>query len=939
MSELFTNPVSVMVSASDLQSGSTFGGYRIERLLGRGGMGAVFAAERLEDGRQVAVKVLAASLDRDADRQRFIREGKIAASINHPNTVYVYRTEEIDGLPTIIMELVDGGTLEQKVQRLGPLSLTEAINDIVQVIDGLDAAEQLGILHRDIKPANCFVGPMGEVKVGDFGLSRPVDQVDDVRLTQSGLFLGTPVFSSPEQLMGESLDLRADIYAVGATLYYLLSGALPYDADNAARLIALVMNGTPTPLASRGADLPAALDAVVMKCLARKRDERFANYASLRSALVACLPERAVPAALGRRFGAAMIDGLSTEAVVYLIYAAIGAWTGTSVDHALPEWSLRRSAVDFLAYVPLALAFQALPMGRWGWTIGSLVAGIRVQRDDGGHPGVARAAVRILLIACLGVLDVVSAALAPNEDIQFLLSSALSLSAVALLFARAREANGYRAEHDRLTGTRVVRYRTAIAPVHAQLQRPTLVPATSTGRRGPYALGDFLAGSRDVRIGVDEALGRTVWVVERTPGDAPLSRTAQNTVRSGSLRWVGGRRTHEEAWDAYASVAGDSLRARLQRSAAWAEVHQWLTDLSEELRLREADEHQQSVSLDHVWISDDQHAIVLPFAVGDDTSAERRVKTLLPRVAQAILAADRDAMQSDRWPLHAHAMLRALASNRGDLPEMQRILRAVPRRRHGMTRERRILLWGATAIPTVLLVAAVATRSSNRQRADEAQLRMAPLLEFVQGETDTTVSTRDSRDQVAHYIAAHFRAVIVSRGGADSTSRGALSRTDWHTADSIVAAYPTVTDEQRHRAEILVDSTWRGMPPGFADPMIAGPAISSFTMLLFVFALAAAASLLWRRGLPMRLLGLDIANSRGEPAGRIRVFARQLMAWLPALALGLATTAIVSWGPRPKSVALVGVSCAVAVYGILSTYRRPHRGLAEYLTGTQVVPS
>jgi len=216
---------------------------------------------------------------------------------------------------------------------------------------------------------------------------------------------------------------------------------------------------------------------------------------------------------------------------------------------------------------------------------------------------------------------------------------------------------------------------------------------------------------------------------------------------------------------------------------------------------------------------------------------------------------------------------------------------------------------------------------------------MAPLLEFVQGETDTTVSTRDSRDQVAHYIAAHFRAVIVSRGGADSTSRGALSRTDWHTADSIVAAYPTVTDEQRHRAEILVDSTWRGMPPGFADPMIAGPAISSFTMLLFVFALAAAASLLWRRGLPMRLLGLDIANSRGEPAGRIRVFARQLMAWLPALALGLATTAIVSWGPRPKSVALVGVSCAVAVYGILSTYRRPHRGLAEYLTGTQVVPS
>src|SRR6187551_997353 len=218
-----------MTEQQVLTPGTTFGGYRIERLLGRGGMGAVYAAEQIEDGRQVAVKVLTSGLGSDEDRERFIREGRTAASINHPNTVYVYRTEEIDGLPTITMELVDGGTLEDKVERLGPLSVAEAIKDTLQIVDGLEAAQRLGILHRDVKPANCFVSPTGDVKVGDFGLSRPVDQVDNTRLTKTGLFLGTPVYSSPEQLMGEALDVRSDIYAVAATLYYLLTGKLPYD--------------------------------------------------------------------------------------------------------------------------------------------------------------------------------------------------------------------------------------------------------------------------------------------------------------------------------------------------------------------------------------------------------------------------------------------------------------------------------------------------------------------------------------------------------------------------------------------------------------------------------------------------------------------------------------------------------------------------------------
>ena len=148
-----------------------FGGYRISRLLGKGGMGAVYEAEDLASGRRVALKVLGHSLDSPETRKRFIREGRLAASINHPNSVYVYGTEEIEGAPVITMELVPGGTLHERVKAGGAMPVAEAVDAILQIIAGLEAAHAVGILHRDIKPSNCFIDPSGTVKVGDFGLS------------------------------------------------------------------------------------------------------------------------------------------------------------------------------------------------------------------------------------------------------------------------------------------------------------------------------------------------------------------------------------------------------------------------------------------------------------------------------------------------------------------------------------------------------------------------------------------------------------------------------------------------------------------------------------------------------------------------------------------------------------------------------------------------
>jgi serine/threonine protein kinase len=157
--------------ASSQGAPSDFGDYRLLRLLGRGGMGAVYEAEQKSTGRRIALKLLEHALESEESRKRFLREGRLAASINHPNSVFIFGTEEIDGTPIIAMELVPGGTLQDRVAMIGALPVTEAVESILQVIAGLEAAAAVGVLHRDIKPSNCFIDTDGTIKVGDFGLS------------------------------------------------------------------------------------------------------------------------------------------------------------------------------------------------------------------------------------------------------------------------------------------------------------------------------------------------------------------------------------------------------------------------------------------------------------------------------------------------------------------------------------------------------------------------------------------------------------------------------------------------------------------------------------------------------------------------------------------------------------------------------------------------
>ena len=290
------------------QPGEQFGHYTIVRALGAGGMGAVYEAEDLESGRRVALKVLSHRLDSPDARERFFREGRLAASINHPNSVYIFGTEEIGGTPVIAMELVSGGTLQERVRARGPLPTGEAVDCVLQIIEGLEAAQRIGILHRDVKPSNCYVGEDGAVKIGDFGLSISTAVRTEPALTATGAFLGTPAFCSPEQLRGEELNARSDMYSVGATLFYLLTGRTPFDAPNMVQLLATVLEQrAPSPRKFRP-EIPQGLAKAVLRCLEKQPGERFKSYADLARALTPYSSTAPTPATLGLRFLAGVVD-------------------------------------------------------------------------------------------------------------------------------------------------------------------------------------------------------------------------------------------------------------------------------------------------------------------------------------------------------------------------------------------------------------------------------------------------------------------------------------------------------------------------------------------------------------------------------------------------------------------------------------------------------
>jgi tRNA A-37 threonylcarbamoyl transferase component Bud32/TolB-like protein len=240
--------------------GRTLDGFFIESILGRGGMAAVFRARDLSLDRTVALKVVLSQAVRDdATRQRFLAEARLAANVQHPNIMQTWRAGEQDGVMYIALQYVQGRTLEKILRNDGPMPWKRAIAIAREISRALAAAHDAGLVHRDIKPANVMIGPDGHVTVMDFGVAKPVrGEVVDARE-----FSGTPEYASPEQHRGEAVDPRADLYALGVTLYQMLTGKIPFVAESRSELAQRIAAGGPIPVRDLAPSVPRRVEDLV----------------------------------------------------------------------------------------------------------------------------------------------------------------------------------------------------------------------------------------------------------------------------------------------------------------------------------------------------------------------------------------------------------------------------------------------------------------------------------------------------------------------------------------------------------------------------------------------------------------------------------------------------------------------------------------------------
>jgi serine/threonine protein kinase/tetratricopeptide (TPR) repeat protein len=284
-------PKSALRGRLELTKGTRLGDFQVLSLLGAGGMGEVYRARDLRLERDVAIKVLPRFVSFDPERlRRFEQEAKAAAALNHSNILAVFQMGTHEGSPYLVSELLEGDTLREQVKR-GPLPSKKAIDYGAQIAHGLAAAHEKGIVHRDLKPENLFVTRNGRIKILDFGLAKLLRPESETQLTQqslateAGAVLGTVGYMSPEQVRGLSADHRADIFALGAILYEMLTGCRAFHKPTSAETMSAILNEDPPPISQVTANVPPGLERGVHRCLEKNPEQRFQSASDLAFAL------------------------------------------------------------------------------------------------------------------------------------------------------------------------------------------------------------------------------------------------------------------------------------------------------------------------------------------------------------------------------------------------------------------------------------------------------------------------------------------------------------------------------------------------------------------------------------------------------------------------------------------------------------------------------
>lgn len=969
------------------------GALRVVRPLGGGGMGKVYEAVDEASGRRVAVKVLARDLAGSPEAlERFRQEGRLASRIAHPRCVFVLGADASAGHPCIVMELMPGRTLSDLVKERGPLEARDAVAKALDALDGLQAAHRVGVLHRDVKPSNCFLEADGRVKVGDFGLARPL--LDDAHLTATGAFLGTPLFASPEQARGDELDVRTDVYSLAATLYFLLAGRAPIEARGAA-VLARIASEEPTPLGQLRPDLPAPLVEAVHRGLARDRAARFQDLEQLRAALLPLI-EPEPPAAPMARLAAHLVDS-----VVVLGPAEAIIWTLAADDPA------RALATRVAGELLLGGAYFGLLEGLRGATPGKWLLGLRVRGPaGGGPPGALRGLLRWLVFFGLVLLPQdVASGLADHEAVWPVLAGLAGLAAAC---STLRRREGGRMLHDLLSGTRVVEPPPpAAAPVAGPPGGELVVPAPHL----PAALGPYRvlgALSEEGLLAEDAALGRQVTLRLRPEGDGPLPAARRDLARPTRERWLAeGALEDGRRWDALQRPAGVPLPALVAARGplGWPALRPVLAGLVAELEAARADGTlPATLSADQVWVG--PGGVVLADAAQAGQPAKGPLE-LVYDVALLGLTGRRRAADDPRLarrggppgPLPRLPGLGCLALSLGATAALAARAAGLP-------------VWLAAlagwASPLLLLGLRLAARLRELRRPllGVAPLHATALLDRLPGGPGEPATLAELAAELA---ATAGRPVVVDRArrGRQLVLAAGLLLVPAFLALAVVVPALHASEVRRLTARVGLQRLFvhQGRPPELARDVARlesllrslGPLTGLLDVALqeeaaamveggrasleghpdrplprsvlaglqagldtlwpaWVSALAAAWPLgallgagvavgaLTRGGLALRLAGIGVVDVHGGEATRLRCAARTLVVWaapVGGLVAGLlleATDLLPSLPPplRPATPVLPGAAAMVVVAAL--AYRAPGGSLLERLTGTRLVP-
>ncbi|HEV8113494.1 MAG TPA: protein kinase [Planctomycetota bacterium] len=941
------------------------GGFRLLRELGRGGMGVVYHAEELSSGRAVALKVLAGGEDvSDEAFERFRRESRMAASISDSRCVFVYGAHQVDGRPAIAMELCPGETLEHRLGKGVPVPVETAVRWTLEILEGLEAAHRAGVVHRDVKPSNCFITQDDRVKVGDFGLSRSLDT--DIRLTQSGAFLGSPLYASPEQVRGRDTDLRSDIYSCGATLYALLGGRAPYHGSNIGEVLARILSESPPPIRSLRPDVPPELEKVVARAMERDPERRFQDHAAFRAALGPFVASEIVPAGRIRRVVAYVLDSMLTTGIVTTT-VFLGASQGAEWMAMDPDRPGRFKSLAFTLFASaLPFVYFALSEGLFGASPGKWVLGQRVVDARTGRTSLPRGILRALVFFTSTFTSLTFFHYAALSQRAFsVLVNVAGLANYSIMASTMRRRNGFRGLHEFASGTRTVQVRSPFARI--QESRPVPVQASTRAEGWPADLGAYVIESRlgetptgVLLQGVDQSLGRAVWICARKGAPATVSEERRALARPGRLRWLDATRQGEFLFEVFEAPGGASLSDCVAQGASfdWSTARRVLADLAGELA-----HASDAVCIEQVWIDRTWNVRLLDEPIGRQGSAWRSPLELLSDAARLVL--------DDRLlPVAAEPVVKKLLGGGGtyaSLADARRELEELAQRPTRLTPAVRAGQIAVSAIAPTMILSIIALslfaladpiqsfvesiRCIEQLRAQDANPPPAERMDDDDRKArEIVISSAQGTAWAANFnsrlepeqLAIERRAVAAHPAPAADEIAWARERMSARPFKEGEGASATNIDIGPGAKISVTPDTNGGAKPGAKEglrdvrwkliPIFITTAIGAWGVLSTILALA------FRGGLSLKLFGMGVRTTRGEMASRLRCAWRSLIVWIPLTLLYGTGAWLGNHGHFAIGSSLVLAAAAVHAGLVAYAVANPSRGIQDRLAGTRLVP-